>query len=141
MTSLRQFTPGAACAPRAYEPSTVQCFLFSAATWNSHRIHYDESYATGAEGHGGVLVPGPLQGAFLEQFLSARLGADGDIERLQYRNTSPVVAGTPLWCEAEVEQVQDHDGGPTVVFKVWLHRQDGTVTTKGRAWVRPAQKR
>lgn len=135
MSSLDLLKPGHKLPVETFEPGTVQCFLFSAATWNSHRIHYDESYATGVEGHSGVLVPGPLQGAFLEQFLSARVGAGGNIVRLQYRNTSPVVAGTVLYCEGEVE---DPDADGDVAVTVWLRKEDGTVTTKGRAWVRPA---
>ncbi len=49
--------------------SRAQLFLYSAATWNPHRIHYDRAQAA-AEGHPDVLVHGPLQGAWLTQFVT-----------------------------------------------------------------------
>ncbi len=42
------------------QASRVQLFLYSAATWNPHRIHYDAEYAR-FEGHPDVIVHGPLQ--------------------------------------------------------------------------------
>ena len=50
-------------------PSTKQLFMYSAISWNVHRIHYDEEYAKKEE-HPTVLVHGPLQGAFLGQFMT-----------------------------------------------------------------------
>lgn len=131
MTSQTTPSPELTFERKAYNPTTVQCFLFSASTWNSHRIHYDESYAIGIEGHRGVLVPGPLQGAFVEQFLSAQLPDGTRVTKLQYRNTAPVVAGTELFGEAEVEGAEDGE----VTVNVRLVKEDGTVTTKGRAWI------
>ena len=44
--------------------SRAQLFLYSAATHNPHRIHYDRDYAL-TEGHVDIIVHGPLQGAWL----------------------------------------------------------------------------
>ncbi|MEV7230747.1 MaoC family dehydratase N-terminal domain-containing protein [Polymorphospora sp. NPDC051019] len=41
-------------------PDPVLLFRFSALTHNTHRIHYDRSYATDVEGQPGLLVHGPL---------------------------------------------------------------------------------
>lgn len=43
----------------------VDLFRFSAVTFNSHRIHYDHSYATRFEGYPGLLVHGPLTALLL----------------------------------------------------------------------------
>ena len=40
---------GDALEVRAFEPTNVSLFLYNAAIWNSHRIHYDERYATDVE--------------------------------------------------------------------------------------------
>lgn len=40
--------------------TTTDLFRFSAVTHNTHRIHYDEHYATSVEGHAGLVVHGPL---------------------------------------------------------------------------------
>ena len=49
--------------------SRAQLFLYSAATHNPHRIHYDRDYAA-VEGHPDIIVHGPLQGAWLSQYLA-----------------------------------------------------------------------
>ena len=46
-------------------PGTVDLFRVSAATFNSHRIHYDAAYATGEEGYPGLVVQGPFTAARL----------------------------------------------------------------------------
>jgi 3-methylfumaryl-CoA hydratase len=40
--------------------SSIDLFRYSALTLNSHRIHYDESYAREAEGYPNLVVHGPL---------------------------------------------------------------------------------
>ena len=40
---------GVTLPPARHRTSTVQVFRYSAATWNTHRIHYDKDYAI-AEG-------------------------------------------------------------------------------------------
>jgi len=40
-------------------------FRYSAITFNGHRIHYDEPYATTVEGYEGLVVHGPLQATLL----------------------------------------------------------------------------
>ena len=38
----------------------MRLFRFSALTYNGHRIHYDQPYATAVEGYPGLVVHGPL---------------------------------------------------------------------------------
>ncbi len=61
--------------PMVKNASRAQLFLFSAATNNPHRIHYDREYAA-VEGHPDVLVHGPLQGAWLSQFVADWAGPE-----------------------------------------------------------------
>ncbi|MQY02061.1 FAS1-like dehydratase domain-containing protein [Actinomadura macrotermitis] len=71
----------------------VLLFRFSALTYNAHRIHYDEEYATHAEGHPGLLVHGPLL-ALLCLELPRREGHK--VTELSFRARRPVYAGQPL---------------------------------------------
>jgi 3-methylfumaryl-CoA hydratase len=69
---------------RHLEFDPVQLFRFSAATWNSHRIHYDRPFATGQEGYAGLLVHGPLLTMLLAREAEGVLGELGEVEfRLQ----------------------------------------------------------
>jgi 3-methylfumaryl-CoA hydratase len=53
---------------RQVMPDPVLLFRFSALTFNSHRIHYDRTWATDTEGYPGLVVHGPLTTALLLDF-------------------------------------------------------------------------
>lgn len=62
-------------------------FRFSAATYNSHRIHYDLEYATIVEGYPGLVVQGPLLAMLLAREAENVVGEAGAIE---FRAHAPV---------------------------------------------------
>ncbi len=66
--------------------SEVTLFRYSALTFNGHRIHYDRDYATGVEGHRGLVVHGPLLAQCL-MLMAAPISA------VSYRLKSPVLVG------------------------------------------------
>ncbi|MEU8346337.1 3-methylfumaryl-CoA hydratase [Actinomadura meyerae] len=87
-------------APEVKAPWTLEVtadpvllFRFSALTYNPHRIHYDEAYATGVEGHGGLVVHGPLL-AILCLELPRRAGRT--VRELSFRARRPVYARQPF---------------------------------------------
>ena len=53
---------------RRVTPDAVLLFRFSALTFNSHRIHYDRTWAVETEGYPGLVVHGPLTTALLLDF-------------------------------------------------------------------------
>lgn len=71
----------------------VLLFRFSALTYNAHRIHYDEAYATDVEGHAGLVVHGPLL-AILCLELPRRAGVK--VRELSFRASRPVYARQPF---------------------------------------------
>jgi 3-methylfumaryl-CoA hydratase len=50
---------------RRLTPDPVLLFRYSALTFNSHRIHYDQAYASGEESYPGLVVQGPLTATLL----------------------------------------------------------------------------
>ena len=75
-----------------FSAGPVVLFRFSALTANSHRIHYDEPYATGIEGYPGLVVHGPLLAVALAG-LVARHAPDATMASMSYRFARPVHAG------------------------------------------------
>jgi hydroxyacyl-ACP dehydratase HTD2-like protein with hotdog domain len=73
-------------------PDPVLLFRFSALTYNAHRIHYDADYATGVEGHPGLVVHGPLL-ALLCFELPRRHAPQQRVTQLSFRARSPVYVG------------------------------------------------
>lgn len=75
----------------AMTPGAVDLFRFSALTWNSHRIHYDEPYVTGVEGYPGLVVHGPLLAMLALELPRRHAGVA--VSGFEYRLRRPVFAG------------------------------------------------
>ncbi len=100
----------AACTPPAdcdgvwtIAASPVLLFRYSALTFNSHRIHYDQPYAMDVEGYAGLVVHGPLQATLLLN-LAATIG--GSTPRaFEYRGVAPLIAGSDFYvcCRREAD--------------------------------------
>jgi len=71
---------------------------YSAMTFNGHRIHYDEPYATTIEGYPGLVVHGPLQATLMLNIIADVLGRMPKIFR--YRGLAPLISGAAFQVEA-----------------------------------------
>ncbi len=75
-------------------PNPTDLFRFSAATFNSHRIHYDVPYAEKKEGYPGLVVHGPFTAAKL--FAFAQRQSEASISDFTCRATAPLFVGQPI---------------------------------------------
>ncbi|MEL6862394.1 MAG: MaoC family dehydratase N-terminal domain-containing protein [Pseudomonadota bacterium] len=82
-----------------WRPSTVNLFRFSAVTFNSHRIHYDQTYTREEEGYPDLVVHGPLTATKLADF-AARFG---QLSRFDFRGTAPLFQGQEIILRRESE--------------------------------------
>ena len=74
---------------RRITPDPVLLFRYSALTFNGHRIHYDRTYATGAEGYPGLVVHGPLIATLLiDQLRRAHPGVQ--VKTFEFKAISPL---------------------------------------------------
>jgi 3-methylfumaryl-CoA hydratase len=80
---------------RRLVPDPVMLFRFSAITFNGHRIHYDQPYATGVELYPGIVVHAPLV-ACLCLDLAAREFGPHRLRRFSFRAVSPAFAGETM---------------------------------------------
>ena len=134
MPELHTLEVGATLPERTYAPSNVSLFMYNAAIWNPHRIHYDERYTTEVEGHPGVVVDGPLQGDWLTQVVLEWLDDGGDLVEFEYSNRKAAYLGTRLTSGGKVTDVDIAHG--LVTLDLYIKDEDGEVTTPGRAVVR-----
>jgi hydroxyacyl-ACP dehydratase HTD2-like protein with hotdog domain len=127
-------------------PSTVDevtLFLFSAATWVPHRIHYDRDYAR-AEGHADIVVHGPLQGAYLAELLSEHAHSrGGELASLSYRHRAPAYCNDDLSCSAIVCRSTATEDGTLVEYELEVTTgRSTTPLTTGHGRIRlPAAER
>lgn len=131
MTALSDLVEGFELPPLERAPDPVDLFLYSAAVWLPHRIHYDVPYTTDAEGHPGLLVQGPLQGVYLMQVLTSTFGSDITVTRFTFRHQVPVYVDQTLRCAGRVTAV-DTPGGE-IVCELWTELDDGRKATVAEA--------
>lgn len=133
---LEDVQAGDELPPMVKNASRAQLFLFSAATNNPHRIHYDREYAA-TESHPDVLVHGPLQGAWLHQFVCDWAGLGGRVLALTLQNRGRAFPERDLTFRGRVTAVND-DG--TVELEVSESNDEGQVLMPGSARVRLPRK-
>lgn len=79
---------------RIVTPDEIMLFRFSALTFNSHRIHYDRTYATEVEGYPDLVVQGPLTAVLLAIVASETLGQV--LTAFQFRAVAPLFVNRPI---------------------------------------------
>lgn len=92
---------GAAAEARCADPAEYETvlrvsatptllFRYSAMTFNGHRFHYDQPYATRVEGYADLVVHGPMQASLLMNLAATLLGRTP--KTFRYRGLSPMTA-------------------------------------------------
>jgi hydroxyacyl-ACP dehydratase HTD2-like protein with hotdog domain len=131
MSATPQPQVGDALAPLVRVPTEIQLFAFSAATWNTHRIHYDRTYAREAEGYPDVLVQSHLHACFLAQAVTETWGPAARIVALGWQNRGLAVPGDTLTVTGEVTAAD----GERVEVALEERTQAGAVCVTGWATV------
>jgi hydroxyacyl-ACP dehydratase HTD2-like protein with hotdog domain len=85
---------GASLPIFTYTISIAEVFMFSAITWNRHRIHYDKDQAI-REGHDGVLVQRGLIGNILCRYIYD-IFIEADISNLNWKVIKSTLADSTL---------------------------------------------
>src|SRR5215204_337591 len=117
-----EVTVGDELEPSTRNASRAQLFLYSAATHNPHRIHYDRDYAI-SEGHPDIIVHGPLQGAWLSQYVTDWAGPRGRMLTLKWQNRRSARPEHDYVFRGVVRSVE----GDVVHLDVWAEDADGVV--------------
>ena len=118
---------------RRHTPTNVTLFMYNAAVWNAHRIHYDEIYTTQVERHPGIVIDGPLQGDWLAQVVTNWLGDEGKVLRLRYSNRKATYLGETLISGGRIAAI--HPEKKLVTLELFVSNTAGEVTSPGGATV------
>jgi hydroxyacyl-ACP dehydratase HTD2-like protein with hotdog domain len=130
--------PGQIIAERQVQPREIDLFMFSAATWLTHRIHFDRDYAR-SEGHPDLVIHGPLQGAYLAELLSGVADQHGgQLASLSYRVHRSAYCGDRLILRATLSSLtEDQDeGGLLAELAVTIHDAQDQLVTSGQGRLR-----
>lgn len=114
---------------RTIRPNTVLLFRFSALTLNSHRIHYDRSYAMEVERYPGLVFHGSLTLLLLLELLRDSL--DGVSPKTFSAHAIPPHY-EPLFDNADVELLGEPSPDGNRV-RLWARNGDGLATMEATA--------
>ena len=122
---------------REHTASNVSLFLYNAAVWNPHRIHYDEAYTTEVEGHPGIVIDGPLQGDWLSQvalnWLAGLSRFKGSLLNFSYSNRRAAYLGETLTSGGSISAINNETN--EVELSLFISNADGDIITPGTAVV------
>jgi len=111
---------------RRVQADAVMLFRYSALTFNGHRIHYDQPYATGVEGYPGLIVHGPLMATLMLELLRAGT-PDRRVGRFAFRGLAPAFDTHPIEVCGRIAE------GAGLRADTWVEGLDGTVCMRGEA--------
>ena len=109
---------------REFRPDTTLLFRYSALTFNGHRIHYDQPYATGEEGYPGLVVHGPLTATLLQQ-IALEQGGGRPLASFDFRGVSPLFVDRAFRLEGR----RTDDG----TLALWARGPDGELAMSATA--------
>lgn len=92
--------------------TTDLIMAYGAATWDWHKMHYDDAFARG-QGLPGVVLDGQAMGAIFARALTDGFGPGAFVSKLSFRLRAMVAPGDVLRCEGEVTSVEDNIIGLT----------------------------
>ena len=126
--AVAQPAPEASDFSRVIHPDPVLLFRYSALTFNGHRIHYDQPYATGVEGYRGLVVHGPLLATLLLDLL--RRQTDAPVAGFAFRALATITDTDDF----SVHGARRDDGS----IRLWARRADGALAMDAAATLRDA---
>ena len=115
-------------------PDRTQIFMFSAVTWNRHRIHYDKDAAI-AEGLPDVVAQRGLIGNFFARMLTEWMGDAGEIRELRWKVTQSALPDLALRCAGEVVTVETVEGVKYAACTLRMQDESGRDVATGEARV------
>lgn len=117
--------PAQAEFSRRIVPDTALLFRYSALSFNTHRIHYDQDYVTRVEGYPGLVVQGQLLASLMLD-LMAREMPGANIASFDFSARRPVTLPMPF----EVKARREGEG-----WHLWIDCE-GVAASVGRITVR-----
>ena len=130
---LEQLQIGQALPAREHTANEVSLFLYNAAVWNPHRIHYDARYTTEVEKHPAIVIDGPLQGDWLSQVALNWAEEKGQLVEFEYSNRQASYLGETLTSGGVISAIDLSTG--KVSLDLFIKNARGEVITPGSAIV------
>ena len=110
--------------PLVKKITLVQNVMYSAATWDFHRHHYDREFIQ-SKGFPGPFVDGQMFGAFLTQMVTQWIGPKGVLKKMGLNYRVMAFPGDTVTCQGQVTEKYKKDGEQLVKCDLWIENQKG----------------
>ena len=134
MSRIENINPGDQLPETEHPTDTKQQFLYNAALWNAHRIHFDYAYATEVEGYEGLVIAGTLMGEWMGQVVNDWLGEDGQIVSFEFSNRLAGYVGEVLRSGGKVVSTDPDEN--TAELELFVSNEAGDILAPGKVVVR-----
>lgn len=114
-----------------FKPDNIQLFLYNAAIWNAHRIHFDYPYATEVEDYPDLVTAGPLLGDWLTQCVIDWLGDDGRLLSFEYSNRKTAYIGENLRVGGSLKTIDKTTGN--IELELYVKNEKDEIIAPGVA--------
>ncbi len=124
---------GGSLPPITKRPDEVALFVFSAATWNPHRIHYDRDHAR-SEGHKDLAVHGSLQANWLIEAMESWFPG-ATLTSFSFRNVATAFVNESFVVGGHVAAAESDARPDDITLDLSVEGPNG-ITTFGRGTLR-----
>ncbi len=120
--------------------SALDLALYSAATWDFHRIHYDDQFAKSV-GLKTAIMDGQMLGSLVAKMIDSWLKGNCEIKKLSTTYRKMVFAGDSLKIGGRVRSVNRVRGATYVNCDIWIKNQKNeNIIENGSATIRLERK-
>jgi len=115
-------------------PDRTQIFMFSAITWNRHRIHYSKDAAI-REGLPDIVVQRALIGNFFAQLITNWIGDSGELRKLAWKVIRSALPGKKIVCQGKIKERIDSEDEMNLICELTAYNENDELIATGDATV------
>ena len=115
-------------------PDHKQVFMFSAATWNRHHIHYSKDAAVN-EGLPDIVVQRALIGNFLARLITDWVGDVAEIRKLAWKVVRSALPGKEIFCRGKIKEIKNSEDRKYLICELTASNQNDELIATGEATI------
>jgi len=110
--------------PLTKDITQVRMVMYSAATWDFARVHYDKDFVQ-SRGRPAPFADGQMLGAFLAEMIINWIGDNGTLKKMDFRFRKMLFPGDRITCKGSVTEKRTENEQKLVTCELWIEDQNG----------------
>ena len=110
--------------PLTKDITQVGMVMYSAATWDFARVHYDRDFVQ-SRGRQTPFVDGQMLGAFLAEMVVNWIGDNGTLKKMDFRFRKMLSPGDSIICKGTVAEKSTENDRKLVKCDLWIEDLNG----------------